>query len=185
MQILSAINRVLPALGENPVDSVDSRNPTVAIVLNAIIAKNLDVQLREWWFNTFDTKLYRGADGMINLPADTLSWNPKRVPSVQRGNYLFDPKTMSAIWPEGTVLEGKVRTLVPFEELPEIAASYVLYAATCQAYINDIGVEEALRDWRTESNNALVTLEIEHLRNRKYTTQRSPRYGRIRRAMRG
>lgn len=185
MLLLSAINRVLPALGENPITSIDSRNPTVAIVTNAITAKNKDIQLTEWWFNTFDTKLYRGGDGLITLPADTLSWLSYSNRAVQRSNYLFDPDTMSAVWPVGTVIEGKIKVLVPFEELPEVAATFVLYSAVCQAYVNDIGVEEALQEWRNEARFAQILMEREHLQNRKYSTQGSIRYRNLRWAMRG
>lgn len=185
MQLLSAINRVLPALGEHPVTGIDSRNPTIAIIKNAIEAKNKDVQLKEWWFNTFDTKLYAGNDGLISFPADAISWVPHRVPSVQRGLYLFNPETMSATWPVPTAIEGRIKYLVPFTELPEVAATFVLYSAVCQAYVSDIGVEEALGEWRKEANNAQLLLETEHLRNRGYSTATSARYRKYRRALRG
>ena len=185
MKLLNAINRILPTLGENPIDSIDSRNPTVAVVNNAILAKLNDTQLREWWFNTYVTTLYPASDGKVAMPANAISWLPKDTNSIQRGGYLYNGDTMTYTWPVGVGLEGVIKTLVDFEELPEAAATFVLYSACVQAYVNDIGLEDTVREWKEQEGRALLVLEAEHLRNRKYSTQRSRRYGRYRQALRG
>lgn len=185
MKLLNAINRILPALGENPIDSIDSRNPTVAVVNNAILAKLNDTMTREWWFNTYVTTLFPNDTGKVALPSNTIAWLPKDTNSVQRGGFLYNGDTMTFEWPVGVGLEGVLKITVPFEELPEAAATFVLYSACIQAYVNDIGLEDTVQEWKEQEGRALIVLEAEHLRNRKYTTQSSRRYGRYRQALRG
>lgn len=185
MKLLEAINRILPALGETVVTSIDSRNPTVAIIRNAIQAQTSDLQLQEWWFNTFDVELYPNTSGEVELPVNLISWIPYDNGGVQRGDKLLNPETLTFQWPIGTPLRGQIRVRVDFEELPESAATHVLYEACVKAYVDDIGAEQALSIWQQKSGQARIQLEAEHLRNRRYSTKRSRRYSRIRSAMRG
>lgn len=185
MKLLEAINRILPALGETVVTSIDSRNPTVVIIRNAIQAQTSDLQLQEWWFNSFDVELYPSVSGEIDLPVNLVAWIPYDNAAIQRGNRLLNPDTLDFVWPIGTPLRGQIRVRVDFEELPESAATHVLYEACVKAYVDDIGAEQSLSIWQQKSAQARIQLEAEHLRNRKYTTLRSRRYRRIRGAMRG
>lgn len=185
MKLLEAVNRILPALGETVVTSIDSRNPTVIIVLNAIHAQTKDLQLQEWWFNTFDVTLLPDVYGEINLPVNLMSWLPYDNTAVQRGSKLLNPDTLTFAWDADTALKGQIRVLVDFEDLPESAAAHVLYEACVKAYVDDIGLEQSVTIWQQKSGQARIQLEAEHLRNRKYTTLRSRRYRRIRSAMRG
>jgi len=183
MQLLEAINRILPSLGEAVVTSVDSRNPTVAVIKNAIKAETSDLQLQEWWFNTSIVKLYPESSGEIRLPLETVSWVPMDSPSVQRGNRLYNTEKQSFNWDIGTPLKGKLKVRLDFEDLPEAAATVVVYNAAIKAYVDDIGMEENIQEWHRRGQMATVQLETEHLRNRGYSTRRSPRYQRIRRAI--
>lgn len=185
MKLLVAINRILPALGESVVTSIDSRNPTVAIIRNAIQAQTSDLQLQEWWFNTFDTTLHPDLNGEIELPVNLMAWLPYDNEAVQQGSRLLNPETLTFTWPSDTALRGQVRIRVDFEDLPESAATYVMYEACVKAYVDDIGLEQSVSVWQQKSGQARIQLEAEHLRNRKYTTLRSRRYNRILRAMRG
>lgn len=185
MILLEAINRILPTLGESVVTSIDSRNPTVKIIQNAIHAQTKDMQLREWWFNSFDVDLYPDTNGEIQLPANLLAWIPYDNGGIQRGNRLLNPDTLNFVWPIGKPVRGQIRVLVDFEDLPESAATYVLYEACVKAYVDDIGLEQTVSIWQQKSAQARIMLEAEHLRNRKYTTLKSRRYRRIRNALRG
>ncbi len=185
MKLLEAINRILPALGESVVTSIDSRNPTVAIIRNAIQAQTSDLQLQEWWFNTFDVELLPNADGEVDLPVNLISWLPYDNDAIQRGDRLLNPETLTFDWPVGTALRGQIRVRVEFEDLPETAATHVLYEACVKAYVDDIGAEQSLGIWQQKSGQSRIQLEAEHLRNRKYSTLKSRRYRRIRAAMRG
>lgn len=186
MKLLEAINIILPALGESVVTSIDSRNPTVAIVRNAIQAQNSHLQLRDWWFNTFDVGLYPDEGGEIVLPSNLMAWLPdEEGGGIQRGNRLLNPESLDFKWPVGTPVTGKIRVRVDFEDLPESAATHVMYEGCIKAYVDDIGLEQVLDVWRQRSGEAYIALMSEHLRNKRFSTRRSRRYRRIRSAIRG
>jgi len=183
MELILAVNRILPALGEHPVTSLNTKHPTLAILLPKIQNKLEDLTMMGWWFNTFKTTLYPDSEGGVALPTDTLSFVPMFDNAVQRGSALYNGDTQSYIWT--APIEGTIITRIPFDELPESMASYVFYSALVVAYVTDIGMENEVQLWQTEAAQAERRVMSEHLRNRKYTTQRSPRYQRIRHAMRG
>lgn len=182
MDLLTAVNRILPVLGERPVTSLDTRNPTLAMLLPKIDTKLEDAIGMGWWFNTFNLTLYPDGAGGIAVPADTLAFTPDRVQAVARGLRLFNPVTMSYVF-DGPV-PGVLITRVPFNELPESAASVVWYSTLVDAYITDIGMESSVNEWRSQVMQAEARMTSEHLRNKRYSTAASPRFQRIRNAMR-
>lgn len=185
MNLLTAINRILPILGERPVDSIESRNPTVAVIRNAIRDKTSDLHMQQWWFNTFKTTFYPDPQGEINIPSWVVAWVPDRIPSVGRGGKLIKTDDMSSAWDIGVGVEGTVRVDVDFEDLPQVAATYVLYSAMSHAYLTDIGLEDTVREWQRQEQLYYNKLVTEHLRNRKYSTRNSPRYRRYFMAVQG
>lgn len=182
MDLLTAVNRILPKLGEHPVTSLNTKHPTLAILIPQIDSTLEELLMPGWWFNTFDTKLYPDSEQGVELPTETLSFVPNTANAIQRGRKLYNGETMNYLWTEP--VEGVIITKMPFDELPESVASLVFYNALVSAYVTDIGLEKELQVWQTLAQAAERRMFSEHLRNRKYTTQRSPRYIRYRSALR-
>lgn len=182
MELLTAVNRILPVLGEHPVTSTTIKHPTLAILLPKIDMKIEDLTSQGYWFNTFKTTLYQDSEGGIELPTDTLSFVPTYDNAIQRGRRLYNGDTMTYVW--DAPVEGTLITRLPFAELPESCAVYVQYSVMIAAYVTDIGFEQDVQVWQTEAGAAERRLMSEHLRHKKYTTQKSPRYARLRHAMR-
>lgn len=182
MELLTAVNRILPALGEHPVTSLNQKHPTLAILLPGIDGKRDDLTMQGWWFNSFDTTLYPDPEKYVAVPAECLSFVPKREQAVVRGKKLFNAVTLSYAW--NAPVEGNLITRVPFNELPESVAGWVFYSALVDAYVTDIGVQSELKNWERLAGQAEARVLSEHLRNKKYTTRKSPRYQRIISAMR-
>ena len=126
MELLTAVNRILPTLGEHPVTSLNTKHPTIAVVLPKIKLKVDDLTLQGYWFNTFKVTLYPDSEGGIAMPVDTLSFIPNSAPAIQRGRKLYNADKQSYIWAEP--IEAVIITRVPFEELPESVALYVMYS---------------------------------------------------------
>jgi len=183
MDLLTAVNRLLPALGEHPVTRVDAKHPTLAIILPVIQAKLDETLLRGWWFNEYDYTLYPSPEGGIELPDDTLSFVGHDVRASVRGRNLFNPETMSFKWT--APVKGRLMLRLSFDELPESVASLVFYSALVQAYLTDIGLEAVLQEWDKARIQAERLASTEHLRNMKHSTRKSARYGRYRSALRG
>jgi hypothetical protein len=173
----------MPILGERPVTSLDVKHPTLALLLPKLDTKLEDVTSVGWWFNSFSTTLYQNEVGEIAVPLDTLAFVPTTVPSIVRGDKLYNPATMSYVF--DFPVAGELIQRVPFEQLPETAAQAVWYAALVDAYVTDIGMEQNVREWMQQATEAQTRMEAEHLRHRKYSTYNNPRFQRVRNSLRG
>lgn len=184
MKLLTAINEVLPKLGERPVTSTDTRSPTLAVVIPQLEATLRNVLTRGWWFNEYSTTLYPDPEGFIAIPSTTLKIITERdKPGVQRGLRLFDVENQTEKW-TGPV-KATITTSVGFEDLPESVAQYILYSALVIIYATDIGLEEVVRVWSGMESDALARMEAEHLQYKRYSIRDSRRYRNLRSAMRG
>lgn len=184
MKLLSAINEVLPKLGERPVTSTDSRSPTLAVVIPQIEASVRTLLTYGWWFNEYTTTLYPDSEGYIALPSNTLKIVTTRdFQGVQRNLRLFDMASQTDKW-TGPVT-ATITSLLDFEELPESAAAAALYSALVIIYATDIGLEEVVRVWSGLETTARATMEAEHFQNMRYSTRNSRRFRNLRSAMRG
>lgn len=186
MNLLTAVNEILPKLGERPVTSVDSKSPTLAVILPQIEAETNLVLSTGWWFNKFTgVELYPDSEGNLMVPEDTISFVPNRSFDglVQRGERFFNGKTRSYHFTEKVT--GTLIQYVPFDDLPPNAQRFVLYSALVTIYATDIGLEQVVSLWRQYAQLALAQMEQEHLRHRHYNVKQNSRYVRLRAAMRG
>lgn len=183
MDLLTAVNLILPALGEHPVTRVDVKHPTLAVIL-PVIDSNVDMTLmRGWWFNEFPTTLYPDSEGGIAVPTDTLAFIPHEgMPGTVRNGVLFNTSTLGYLWDKP--VPGTIQLRLTFEELPESVATYVFYTALVQVYLVDIGLESVVGEWKQIAKTAEFLAANEHLRNMRHTTRKSGRYARLRSAMR-
>ncbi|QQO90803.1 tail tubular protein A [Pseudomonas phage Bertil] len=184
MDLLKAVNLILPALGEHPVTRVDRKHPTLAVIMPVIENKVDTALMRGWWFNEFRTTLYPDSEQGIFVPTDTLAFIPDaEYRGNLRGNRLFNQETMDFMWP-GPV-SGVIQQRLDFEELPNSVATYVFYDALVQVYLIDIGLENVVSEWKQLAKEGEFLATNEHLRNKRHTTKKSSRYARLRGAMRG
>lgn len=183
MQLLQAVNEILPALGEHTVTAVDERHPTVAVILNAIYSETDVFLLKGWWFNMYTITLRPDPERAIFLPQDTLEVLGLDQPCIQRGDQAWNPINFSYLW-DGPV-KVRLKSRLDFEHIPESAARAVLYRACIKAYETDIGLEKVINEWKLREAEALQLVLAEHLRNARYSTTRTNAFQRIRRALRG
>jgi len=183
--LLDAVNEILPKLGEHPVTSLDSKSPTLGVILPEIDSQIDQLLQPGWWFNTFHVDLYPNSEGYIDVPEDTLSFvsDPQYGVIVQRGERFYNAATRNYQF-TGKV-SGKLIQRMSFEELPASAARFVMYSALVIIYLTDIGLEQVVQSWSAQANIAQAAMEQEHLRQRQFTIKQSRRYRNLRRAMRG
>jgi hypothetical protein len=183
MDLLKAVNAILPRLGEYPVTSLDAPHPTVAIILPAIESNVDSVLMRGWWFNEMKYTVHLSTDGTAKVPVGTLEFLPDQEGPVVRGRSFFNTADNSFVFP--APFTGRLKQRVDFEDLPESIAYLVLYKALVEVYITDIGLEQVVREWQSAVMEYESLASAEHLRNRRHSTKKSARYARIRNAMRG
>lgn len=183
MDLLKAVNLILPALGEHPVTRVDVKHPTLAVIL-PVIDSNVDMTLmRGWWFNEFPLTLWPDSEGGIAVPSDTLAFIPNEgQPGTVRNGRLFNTETLDFIWDKS--VDGTIQQRLAFEDLPESVATHVFYTSLVQIYLVDIGLESVISEWKQVAKVAEFLATNEHLRNKRHTTRKSGRYARLRSAMR-
>lgn len=183
MELLRAVNTILPKLGEHPVTSLEVKHPTLAIIL-PVVQHELDTLLGAgWWFNTAKYTAYPDSEKHIALPTDTLSFIPADAPASVRGLRLYNQSTLTFEW--DTPVLGELITALPFHEIPNSAANVVLYQSLVNAFVTDIGLEQEVQAWQVKLTAANAVFLSEHLRNKKYSARKSPRHLRMLRAMRG
>jgi hypothetical protein len=183
MDLLTAVNRILPKLGEHPVTSLTSKSPTLAVILTMFNDKIKEATMQGWWFNTYRTTLPVGPEGEIALSPDIMSFVADQYECSIRKRQLHNSADNTFVWTEA--VEGIAVTFVEFGDLPESIASLVYYTVLVEACVTDIGMTEEVRAWQVEIGAAGRRALSEHLKNKRYSTQSSRRYQRIRRAMRG
>lgn len=182
MELLTAVNLILPKLGEHTVTSTSAKHPTLGIILPNIELKLTKLLEHGWWFNTADTvTLYQDTQGKIARPVDLLSLETVDGPVAMRSDYLWNTVTGTDVFTRPITGRGIYR--MEFKDLPETAARVVLYEGCVESYLTDIGKESIVAEWRLEAEVAMRDLKAHHLRQKRYSTQKSNRFLRIRSAM--
>jgi hypothetical protein len=184
MQLLTAVNLVLPKLGERAVTSLTVKHPTLAILLPIIDQTQRNTLMPGWWFNEFEYKAYPNEFGEIDIGADALAFIPHEAgAAVVRGQRLYNPATLSYVFTEH--VPGTVIQFVQFDELPESASSYVFYSSLVEAYATDLGVSNELSVWQSLAASGYSNMLAEHLKQRKHSTRNSRRWRNLIYSMQG
>lgn len=184
LQLLEAINLILPKLGEHRVTRVDIKHPTIAIIVPEIENTLKALLLKGWWFNEFKYTGIPDSEGYITLGSDAITFTPlvSEPFATLRNGKLYNPENLDYTW--DAPVTGIVKQLIPFDEIPESAQQFVLYSACVDAFATDIGASQELSIWSGHATTAYSDLLAEHIRQRKYSTRQSGRFSRLRRAMR-
>lgn len=170
MQLLDAVNTVLPYLGEHTITYIEgNKHPSVDLILDAINRHKDTLLSNGWWFNEFTITIPVNTDGMIDVPVDTISaqgidcyvaLDGERFMNLDNGSRYFDaPITV------------KILRDVDFERLPRTAALLVTYRAAIEVYTGDFGADNALQILSNLVNDNRIQLHQENLRNRKYNSR--------------
>ena len=183
MDLLKAVNLILPALGDHTITRVDAQHPTLAVILPVLDLKIRELLMRGWWFNEGPLTLYPDSEGFIAIPTNTLSFLPDEYGATIRKDRLYDMNTRGFLW--SVPVRGQHQEFLEFEELPESVATLAFYSTLVQVYLVDIGLESVVAEWQKLALAAEQNASLEHLRNKRYTTRNSPRYKRYRGALRG
>lgn len=131
---LEAVNTMLTAIGETPVNSLTSGLVDAATALTILEDTSRAVQAKGWHFNKEDKyEIVPTAAGEIVLPANCLKVDGASVLSngdldlIQRGQRLYDRKNHT--FNIGQAVKVDMVVLLDFEELPEAARNYVTIRA--------------------------------------------------------
>ncbi len=132
---LDAVNIMLQAIGEAPVNTLSAGSVADVTIAQAIL-KEASHRIQEigWHFNTeLDYPLVPDVDGAITLAANIVRVDQDSnvdngdYDLVQRGTQLYDRKNRTAVFT--ATVRAEVVLLLPFASLPPIARRYVTIKA--------------------------------------------------------
>jgi hypothetical protein len=184
MLLLEAINNCLTALGEAHVTSASVRHPTVDLIRTTLVMKQRQLLETGYWFNTSEVTMYPSPTGEMAYPNKALSvLGYGGETFVPRGGMLFDMDNNTNVFTEPKTM--LVFYDLDFEDLPECAANVIMTRTAQEVYSGDLGVDTAVQRMRTLEGESLATLQMLHLRNRRYSTKQRRGWGRLVSALRG
>jgi hypothetical protein len=182
---LDAINSILAAIGEAPINSLDADLPVAAAVAKNTLAEiSREVQSRGWWFNTeYDAVLPRSGDTTISLQPNTLAVEFDEstrfdFDPIQRGPKLYDRKSRSATFTKDLTASRLVLGL-PFEELPEVARRFITVRAARITHDRTIGEQQMHTFTAIAEQQAYQALVRESVRQDQPNMLKSPFVSRI------
>ena len=159
---LDAVNTMLSAIGEAPVNSLSSGLVEAEIAESILNTVDREVQSMGWHFNTELNKSFaQDTSGNIILPADILradaTLKADSLDLVQRGTKMYDRKNHT--FNIGTSVALDVVVQLNFEDLPEVAKRYITLRAT-RIFQDRVVGSNTLHDFQAKDEQmALVELK--------------------------
>ena len=148
---LEAINIMLAAIGEAPINSLSGTLPVDAKIAQSTLNEiNKKVQMEGWSFNTeIDVTLTRNSSNEINLPIDVLRVDPNihqhsTIDAIQRGLKLYDRLNNKFEFEEDLICT--VVYFRNFDEIPEQARYYMTIKAA-RVFVDRLVSDEGLRTY--------------------------------------
>ena len=160
---LEAVNQMLSAIGESPINSLDTGTSVDArLAVQILDETDRNVQLVGWHFNTEkEYPLSKAADGTITLANNIVRVDVDKdmypdVNVVQRGVRLYDLKNHTYAFTQN--LKGEVIYLLSFEELPDAAKQYITLRSARVFQDRVVGSSDAARSLIADESAALNLL---------------------------
>lgn len=134
---LDAVNEMLATIGATPVTTLDTATSVdAAVARNTLRSMNRNVQARGWHFN--EEKGYTLtptiADGYLVVPANTMRVRTVQTSAhldlVQRATRLYDRVDHTDVFTDPVLVD--LVLLLPYEEIPQAARTYIYIAASRQ-----------------------------------------------------
>ena len=148
---LEAINIMLAAIGEAPVNSLTGTVPVdVRLAQSTLTEFNREIQSEGWSFNTeIDVTLTRDASKQIALPQNVLRVDANihqhpTIDPIQRGLKLYDRLNNKFEFDEDLICT--VIYLRTFEEIPEPARRYINIKAA-RVFVDRLVTDDGLRTY--------------------------------------
>lgn len=169
MELLEAVNTILPYMGEHLITRIETtRHPTVDLIVNAIARSSKELLTEGQWFNTSYVTLPVNTDGQIDAPSNALTVYGLDCRVSIRGGRLYNLDGATKYFT--TPVRLKVIEDMEFKDLPELAASTVMYSALIEVYVSDFGVDTTIQAMQMKYVGNRDLLSQENIRNRRFNS---------------
>ena len=132
---LEAVNTMLNAIGESPVNQLGEQGPADAVMAESILDETTkEFQAEGWHFNShYDWELIRDENNKVPLPSntvrvDSVGWKNTDVDIIQRGDYLYDKKNNTFVF-TSNLKNIDIVFMLDWSDLPETARRYAMIKA--------------------------------------------------------
>lgn len=171
---LTAINKVLAAIGVNPVTTESSTHPDAIAARNTIESLSMSLQANGPEFNKDVRTLVRDNINNIRLPSNTLFVDSiDRLEKVtQRGGLLYNITGGTFEFDTDVVCDLVV--YLDFNDLPFHASNYIMYTAAYDHYVDQDGDEKKSRRLEARKNRAQVLYDKTELNAKNINALHSP-----------
>lgn len=171
---LSLVNHLLQAVGERSVVSLQNGNPSVTQAIQALEGYNRDFQSKGWWFNTNNNvKLTPNNLGEVLLPTEALGFRityhnlqwaspVDKSRFVKRGKRLYDNQKNTYQFDRAVFAD--IVIVLDYEDLPQIAASYLKHKAAHAYYVDDDGDDAKSDKLKERAMEAWHLLQSEQMK---------------------
>ena len=146
---LDAVNEIIGAIGEAPVNTLDNMNNVDVInAMRLLRGVNRRVQSKGWSFNLIESYTLNPDVFTKRIPWSATFLFIKGTDGTKytkRGEYLYDFDNQTEIFEKAITVE--VILLVDFEDMPEAARNYITAKASKQfqtRYLGDAALTEEL-----------------------------------------
>lgn len=165
MLTLDVVNLMLGTMGEKPLNSLTDSHAMLSAALGKLDEYNRSIQADGWWFNMEELTLSPNVlDNSIYLPNDCLSVRTPIYNVVKRGSRLYN--LTGGTYDFTADIDLELIRLVEFEDVPDIAATYISKRAIL-AFQSDYDADTTkMRNLGEEVRAALIGINSAHTRNR-------------------
>jgi Autographiviridae tail tubular protein Gp11 len=175
---LEAVNMILSAIGEAPVNSLGSGLPDAEVAENVLSEINRTIQSQGWNFNTeLKWSLVPDVNGELHLPAnclrvdDTFLVQQTDKDYVLRGSRLYD--RVNHTYAIDETIEVDMVVLLNFSELPETARSYIAIRSARVFQDRVLGSDQIHSYTLRDEEEARVRLHAHKLKTGDYNFRRN------------
>jgi len=141
---LVAVNSVLGAIGQAPVQRLEYKNPEISFIYNILNEVNLDVQNEGWTFNREEGVVFKSNDkDIIPFPPNVLridiseGQTYRYTDVVRREGKLYDKQNHTYKFPNDITCDVTWR--FNFKDLPEVFRRYITAKASVRAATQLLG----------------------------------------------
>lgn len=162
---LDAINDMLAAIGESPVDTLEDEGNTDVVSARRILEKhNRRLQAKGWTFNIDEgATLSPDIDtGQIPYLPSYLKVSTAGLTYTNRGGYVYDRAARTDVF--SGPLSVSLISLVPYDEMPEVFKDLIVAKAAKQFNMSFFGAPEVDADLAqdiAELNQAVTEFELD------------------------
>jgi len=156
---LEAVNVMLGAIGEQPVNSLDiSTISEVSIADDMLYEVSREVQTRGWSFNEEDEYELAVSEGEIPLPPNCLKVVVTGETDwiVRRGTRLYNRTDHTYVFT--AAVEATIVFFLPFTDLPQAMRNYITLRAARKFQMKVLGSDSILKFTETDENQAWLVL---------------------------